>query len=140
MTSTNSSSPAILRRLVSMMYDALLLLGVLAVFLLLPYTLIGAYTQFVASPRLLWWHFFVVLLAYFGWFWTHGGQTLAMKTWGLRLSGINGQALTPGQALFRYLLAWPSLCLFGIGIWWALFDSDRQFLHDRLAGTRISKI
>jgi hypothetical protein len=27
----------------------------------------------------------------------------------------------------------------GGGFWWALFDRDGQFLHDRLAGTRIVK-
>jgi uncharacterized RDD family membrane protein YckC len=41
------------------------------------------------------------------------------------------------QAVLRYLLAWPSVLLCGIGIFWAFFDKDRQFLHDRIAGTRI---
>jgi uncharacterized RDD family membrane protein YckC len=63
-----------------------------------------------------------------------------MKTWGLRLSAANGQPISLFQGLTRYLLAWPSLALFGIGIWWALVDHDRQFLHDRLAGTRISRL
>jgi len=35
----------------------------------------------------------------------------------------------------RYALAWPSVLLFGAGLLWALIDRDRQFLHDRLAGT-----
>jgi uncharacterized RDD family membrane protein YckC len=42
-----------------------------------------------------------------------------------------------GRAALRYVLAWPSLLLFGVGVFWAFFDRDRQFLHDRLAGTRV---
>ncbi len=42
-----------------------------------------------------------------------------------------------GRAALRYALAWPSLLVFGVGFLWAFVDRDRQFLHDRLAGTRI---
>lgn len=137
MSSSVSEVPAITRRLVSMLYDALLLIGVLAATLLAPYTLIAAFTQHIASPTLLKAHTFLVLLLYFVWFWIHGGQTLAMKTWRLRLMAADGRPLSLLQGLTRYLLAWPSLGLFGIGILWALIDRDHQFLHDRLAGTRI---
>jgi len=48
----------------------------------------------------------------------------------------NGQPVGLGRAIWRYALAWPSLLLC-VGLLWALVDRDRQFLHDRLAGTRI---
>jgi uncharacterized RDD family membrane protein YckC len=71
----------------------------------------------------------VVFAAYFLWCWLRGGQTLAMKAWRVRLVNV-----TPGKALLRFVLA---LALFPLSIVWALFDRDRQFLHDRLAGTRL---
>ena len=49
----------------------------------------------------------------------------------------DGDAVSLKQGWLRYALAWPSVLLCGIGLWWALIDRDRQFLHDRLAGTRI---
>ncbi|MBP7489923.1 MAG: RDD family protein, partial [Azospira sp.] len=58
-------------------------------------------------------------------------------TWRIRLVNANGGGIQPLQALLRYLLAWPSLGFFGAGLVWALFDRDGQFLHDRLAGTRL---
>jgi uncharacterized RDD family membrane protein YckC len=70
-----------------------------------------------------------VFAAYFLWCWLRGGQTLAMKAWGIRLVDV-----TPGKALLRFVLA---LALLPASIAWALFDRDRQFLHDRLAGTRL---
>lgn len=101
---------------------------------------------------------FVVLGFYFVWFWTHGGQTLAMKTWHVRLVGRDGVP-TRAQAIARYLLLWifvvPALALlelFGVGGWpamvalgaalllppfYALVDADGQFLHDRIVGTRL---
>jgi uncharacterized RDD family membrane protein YckC len=73
----------------------------------------------------------VVFAGYFLWSWLRGGQTLAMKTWRIRLVDV-----TPQKALLRFLLAAllvPSL----ISILWSFFDPQRQFLHDRLAGTRL---
>lgn len=125
------------RRLTGMVYDSMLLAGVLFVGLLLPHTLIGVFTQKLAQPVLLQAHFFLLLLIYFAWFWLHGGQTLAMKTWHVRLVSADGGPVRPLQALLRYLLAWPSLCLGGFGLFWQFWDADRQFLHDRLAGTRL---
>ncbi len=79
----------------------------------------------------------LVCAGYFAWFWTHGGQTLAMKTWRLRVVSRDGSDLAAGRALLRFAAAIPALGLAGIGVLWALFDRDRQFLHDRLAGTRL---
>ena len=120
-----------------MAYEILLLCGVLTVTLILPHVLIGAFAHRVATPTLLWAHLFVVLLVYCLGFWCHGGQTLAMKTWRIRLLASSGTPVRPTQALLRYLLCWPSLGLCGIGALWALVDRDRQFLHDRIAGTQL---
>lgn len=132
-----AQQPGILRRLASMAYESLLLLGVLALTLLVPHLLLAASTHRLASPPLLQAHFLLVLLIYFVFFWSGHRQTLAMKTWHLHLLTCTGLPLTPLRALLRFLLCWPSLLLCGIGVFWALFDRDRQFLHDRLAGTRL---
>lgn len=120
-----------------MLYESLLLTGVLLLTLLLPHLLIGAFAQRVASASILWTHLFLVLLVYFVGFWRHGGQTLAMKTWRIRLTSRDGSAISTAQAIQRFLWCWPTLTLGGIGLIWALFDRDHQFLHDRLAGTRL---
>lgn len=129
--------PGVLRRLTGMAYETLLVSGVLAITLVLPHLLIGVFAQRIAAPILLWAHLFLVLLAYFVGFWSNGGQTLAMKTWRVRLVSKTGEAIRPAQAIRRFLWCWPSLALGGVGLLWALFDRDRQFLHDRLAGTRL---
>lgn len=135
--SGHDKAPGLMRRLASMFYEILLLLAVLALLLAFPHALIGAFTNHVASQTVLRAHFFLVLLVYFLWFWCHGGQTLAMKTWRIRLTESEGLPVRPARALLRYLLCWPSIALGGIGILWALFDRDGQFLHDRIAGTRL---
>lgn len=131
--------PSIRRRLASMLYESFLLLGVLSVAFVLPHLLIGVIWKIAAPGPLLWLHVFLVLYAYFGWLWKRSGQTLAMQTWKIRLVSSSGGALSQRQILLRYALAWPSLLAGGIGILWALVDRDRQFLHDRLAGTRLVK-
>lgn len=134
-----SSPPSLGRRLASMFYEILLLLGVLSVTFILPHILLGVLAQRSVMPAIVQLHFFLVLMAYFCWFWLHGGQTLAMRTWKVRIVSTIGQTpLSKQQAVVRYIAAWPSILLFGLGIIWMLFDRDRQFLHDRLAGTEIT--
>lgn len=81
-----------------MLYEVLLLTGVLLLALLLPHLLIGAFAQRVASAPILWTHLFLILLVYFVGFWRHGGQTLAMKTWRIRLISRDGSAISTAQA------------------------------------------
>ena len=82
-------------------------------------------------------YLFLTAGAYFLYCWQRGGQTLAMKTWRLRLVSSDGSSVTARQALLRYILSWISLLLAGTGFLWAIFDREGLFLHDRLSGTRI---
>ncbi len=124
------------RRLGAMVYEGLVVFAILIAFFLFPQIVLHGF-GFQPSGKLQWLHVFLVLLVYFGWCWLHGGQTLPMKTWKLRLVDQSGAPLRPLQAVLRYMAAWPSVVLGGIGIVWALFDRDGLFLHDRIAGTRI---
>ncbi|HNQ75303.1 MAG TPA: RDD family protein [Pseudothauera hydrothermalis] len=126
------------RRLASMLYESLLLLGVLALVFLVPWLALGIGLGVAPPGWLAWMHLFIALGVYFIWYWRRGGQTLAMQTWRLRIvDAASGRQPGLGQCLLRYALAWPSVMLFGVGLLWALVDRDRQFLHDRLAGTVI---
>lgn len=77
---------------------------------------------------------------YYIWQWLRGGQTLPMKTWRVKLIARDGGPLTMRHGLYRFLYALAGLAFFGAGFLWALFDRDRQFLHDRLAGTIIINV
>lgn len=121
-----------------MLYDGLLLVGVWAALFLVPHLVVGLVWQRVAPPAVLAVHLVLAFGLYFVWFWRRAGQTLAMQTWRLKLvDASTGSAPSLPRAIARYALCWPSLLFFGAGLLWSLFDRDRQFLHDRLAGTRI---
>lgn len=134
---TPADLPGLGRRLASAAYDFLLLLGVVAVAVILPHMLIGLVFHVIAPGPVLVAHLIIVLACYFLWHWRHGGQTLAMQTWKIRLTSVTGAAPSWRQLILRFLLTWPSIGCYGAGLVWALFDRDRQFLHDRLSGTRI---
>lgn len=128
--------PSIRRRLISMAYESLLLIGITfsaaLVFLGLTGSSATGWGRHVFQAYL-----FLVIGLYFAGSWRLQGQTLAMKTWSLRLVGADGARITLRRAMLRYAFAWPSLALGGVGILYAPFDRERQFLHDRLAGTKI---
>lgn len=132
----NSALPGIGRRLSSMLYEGLVVFSILLIGFLLPQIVLSGF-GIVFSSRGLWLHVFLLLMAYFVWCWTHGGQTLPMKTWKIRIAGENGGKPRLMQAVLRYMAAWPSILLGGVGILWAFIDKDKQFLHDRIAGTKI---
>ncbi len=157
-------SASLWSRFGSAIYEGLLLFGVYFIFSYLYLAL----TQQKDTPQELksyvfQLYIFLVIGSYFLYFWCHGGQTLAMKTWQIRLVMTDGSSIKPARAALRYglvylqicsvfllfglemlnrraeLLWWLSLVTFLLGSLWALFDRDRQFLHDRLLGTRLIK-
>lgn len=132
----NFPTPGIGRLLGAMLYEALVLFAVLLSAFLFPQIVLSGF-GIAMSGRAMWLHFFCLLLVYFVWFWLHGGQTLPMKTWKLRVVDQAGGPLRPLQAVLRYCAAWPSVLFFGVGLLWALVDREKRFLHDRIAGSRI---
>jgi len=128
--------PGIGRRLLSMLYESLV---VFAILLFAGLAFYGAANGRGSggTRHAFQFYLFLVLGIYFVACWSRGGRTLPMQTWKLRLIRGDGLPVGVGRALLRYALAWPSLLLFGGGLLWAFLDRDRQFLHDRLAGTRI---
>jgi len=157
-TMQDMTTPSLRRRAAAMLYESMLLFGVLFMSGWLFSTLLQQRHALYLRHAMEAW-LFLVLGLYFIWFWTHGGQTLAMKTWRIRLVDRLGQPVSRWRAAWRYALAWcwilpglaltwavhgqhwlliliPALNLLG----WALtiyLDPQRQFLHDRLAGTRL---
>ena len=123
-------TPSLPRRLASLLYETLLVFGVAFFAAWIFFFASGGRdaTTGVARAEL---QVFIlmVLAAYFLWCWLRGGQTLAMRAWKIRVVDI-----TPGKAIARFLIA---AALLPLSILWALVDRDRQFLHDRLCGTRL---
>lgn len=129
-------TPGLRRRLASMLYESLVVFSIILIGFLIPQTVLAGFGLNFGG-KLMWLHVFVLLMLYFVWCWLNGGQTLPMKTWKLRIANHDGSPPRPLQALLRYMAAWPSIVIFGVGILWALVDKDKQFLHDRIAGTKI---
>lgn len=73
---------------------------------------------------------------YFIWCWTKTGQTLAAKTWKIKLVNQKNTSLDTKQALIRYALASALILACGLGFIWFLVDKEGLFLHDRLLKTR----
>ncbi len=129
------------RRLAAMVYDALLLVAL--------WIAVGALLMLLSGGRLAapdrpTWLLAVeqlVLIAvtwgFFTWFWTHGGQTLGMRAWRLRLTDLQGSPGGIAAASRRWLASLLSLGAMGLGYVWVLIDREQCAWHDRLSGTRV---
>ena len=154
---TDLTAPSLPRRMACWMYEGMLMFGVVFIFGYLFDTL--SQSRHALDHRALRMGFlFVVFGIYFTWFWSKG-QTLAMKTWNIRVVDRHGNPLTQARALWRYLLSWlwflpplgavapfslsgaeTAVLVTGWVLVWCLlarFHPERQFLHDAIAGTRL---
>ena len=76
------------------------------------------------------------LIAFFSWFWMHGGQTLGMKAWRMQLRNHDGGPVQWHQAILRYLTAWVSW-LSIVGMLWCVVDAQRRSLQDIVSRTEL---
>jgi len=161
-------APAI-KRLLAILYDSFLLIAVL--FLAMAFLLLisGGY-PFQAGNPLTTAYLLMVSFVFFGWFWTHGGQTVGMRAWKLRLQQRNGNPVSWQQASLRFITALPAwiVLLIGIalaseiplhshpwlqalallpgwlilliGIAWLLLDQWPNGWRDRVSGTQVIKL
>ena len=124
------------RRLVSLVYEVLILAAVLLAATLPLVMLTQSWPHMLARAALQVW-LLLLCCAFYTWQWSGTGQTLPMKTWKLRVVCSDGSPLSRIRAIARYAAALVSIAILGLGFLWALLDRDKQFLHDRLAGTRL---
>ncbi|WP_310462101.1 RDD family protein [Sphaerotilus sp.] len=152
-------TPGLRRRVAAMLYEGVVLFGVLMIAGLLFSTLTDQRHALQGRVELQAF-LFGMLGLYFAWFWIHSGQTVAMKTWHIRVVRRDGHPLGWMNALARYTLSWlwflPALgvaaalklhtsgeyalaLLAGVVAYAALTRllPDQQFLHDRLCQTRL---
>lgn len=136
----------LMRRLAALLYDGFLVFAI--------WMLIGFVLQLVVGPGtnqlvdgvvktdpILSAVTFVLMVAsasgFYLWFWQKNGQTLGMMSWRLKLLTEDNQLVGFKQALLRYVLAWPSFFIAGLGYLWIYIDSEGNAIHDKLSHTKV---
>ena len=150
---TKTTTASLKRRLLALMYDFLLLLGIL--FAISACAVAINRGEAVDHP-IYYLSLIITTFVFFGWFWTHGGQTLGMRTWKIQIISDEGDDLTWKQAAIRFSLstivllptiivitwalngfAWYyiTFALLGaaIGLKWLLMDANGLAWHDKLS-------
>ena len=124
----------LLRRLMAMIYDALVLL---AVWMLVGFVAVALNGGEANESPLFHSVLFVVTFAFFAYFWMRAGMTLGMQAWRLRVQNTEGRSITLQQSLIRFIVAIVSLAAFGVGYLWILFDSEKRSWSDIASRSRV---
>lgn len=158
-TQLQGTTPGLVRRLAAFVYEGVLLFGVTMIAGLV-YAGVTQQRHALQGRIGLMAFLFGVFGIYFVWFWSHGGQTVAMKAWHIRLVTAAGAPVSRARATLRYLLSWlwilpapaavyaaglhgrgaiAGTMLAGVLAYAALarLRPDRQFWHDAVCGTRL---
>jgi uncharacterized RDD family membrane protein YckC len=123
------NKPGLLRHLAAIIYDFLLLVALLffATAILLPFNDGEAFShQRVFYPLYL----LVVSFLFYGWFWTHGGQTLGLKAWKIKVLTNKHELISWRQAVIRFIVSLCSWSILGLGFLWVLVDKNQRSWHD----------
>lgn len=130
------AAPGLLRRLAASVYDAFLLVAVLfaATAVALPFNRGEAFTSGQIFYPL---YLIGVSYLFFAWFWTHGGQTLGMRAWKIKILTFDRRPIGWRQAALRFFAALLSWTACGLGFWWIAFDKRKRGWHDHLSKTTV---
>lgn len=127
------------RRLGAISYDALILITLLiltSMLISIPFNINPEHPLFFVYQGCI----YSISFLFYGWFWTHGGQTLGMKTWKFKITSTDGGKVNWLKALVRFLVAIISWLPFGLGYIWSMFDRQKRTWHDIASKTQLIRV
>lgn len=141
----HAAAPSFIHRCLSILYDSLLVFGLLLLGSILVTLPLGLITGMETTKTLPQHPLFRIWLgsipaAFFIHFWLKGGQTLGMRTWRLMVIRDDGYPLQAKDAIIRFLAAILSLGALGLGFIWILIDREGLSWHDRISKTRLIQL
>lgn len=138
MSQENTPLPrcGLLRRLAAILYDVMLLAAILFLAALPAAPLLGE-SPSAGAELLFRLYLLLIIFGFFAWFWAHGGQTLGMRAWRIKLQNRNPGAVTLWQLMLRFIVATFSWLAFGLGFLWSLIDKEKLTWHDRYSMTEL---
>ncbi|MBK1722713.1 RDD family protein [Thiocystis violacea] len=142
---SQAKKPSILRRLGALLYDLVLLIAILMLanaIIVIPYEVVTGHPLYESflPLTLMRLYLLAVIAGFYVYFWTHGGQTLGMRAWRIRVIGNDGGSIGAATAFKRFLWSIVSFVPAGLGLWLSLFNRDGLALHDRRSSTRVVMI
>jgi uncharacterized RDD family membrane protein YckC len=149
--------PGLLKRLAVVVYDGLLLAGIILVTYALLFAVLQltpeGFTESSVAKAIRAFFLVAVSFVFYGWFWTHGGQTLGMKVWHLYLLNQEGKFISWPRAGLRYICAvfsWGAIAAvlylleierwymtLGLGFVWIIASKNNHAWHDFMSNTKI---
>jgi len=134
---TNIKYPGLFRRLFAIFYDSFLLLAIL--FIISGIAMALNHGKAIEPDNPYFPLYFIVVFTacfqYFSWFWIHGGQTLGMKTWHIKMLSDKNEEISWKNTLVRFITALVSWGIFTLGFLWSFIDKKRRCWHDLSSGT-----
>ena len=135
----NAVRPGLLRILAAIFYDFWLIAAIWLIGTTLDAVIRNALMDHVGDGNYLVLQSYLLLSPwiFFAWFWMHGGQTLGMRSWRIKVVELNGDPISRIATIKRYLAALLSWLPLGLGFIWVLFDKENRSWHDLLSNTRL---
>lgn len=124
-------------RLLAILYDTLIVFFIIVFSIIVIQLILGQGKAIPADSiihKILQSFWFILSFLYFGYYWTKRGQTPGMKVWKIAVVNWHHDQVTWKQAAMRYVFA-----LFGLGLFWSIFDKNRLALQDKLSHTKLTK-
>ena len=129
----------LLRHLLVVLYDTLVVIALMMLGTSL--VMIFHSGSFTAGKDVLFsLYLLTIWFLYLDWCWRHGGMTLGMRAWKVKLITDQGQEVDFKQSASRFGFSLLSVAMLGCGFLWSLFDHHGLTWHDHLSHSKLIRV
>ncbi len=131
----------LIRRLLALLYDSILIIGIYMSYVILVTYLNGSALESQLEILFLQFSFIIFIFLFYCYFWKfNNGQTLGMQVWKIKLASLGKEEININKMVLRCALSMVFSLLFLSNFIFIIFNKERKTLGDYFSKTRLLKI
>jgi len=131
----------LMRRLLALLYDSILIIGIYMSYVILVTYLNGSALESQLEILFLQFSFIIFIFLFYCYFWKfNNGQTLGMQVWKIKLASLGKEEININKMVLRCALSMVFSLLFLSNFIFIIFNKERKTLGDYFSKTRLLKI
>ena len=139
--SDTETRASLLRRLLALLYDSILIIGIYMSYVILITYLNGSALESQVEKLFLQFSFIFFIFLFYCYFWKfNNGQTLGMQVWKIKLFSSENENISILRMIYRCFLSLFFSLLFLSNFIFIIFNRERKTLGDYFSKTRLLRV
>ncbi len=131
----------LMRRLLALLYDGILIIGIYMSYVILVTYLNGSALESQLEILFLQFSFIILIFLFYCYFWKfNNGQTLGMQVWKIKLVSSGNEEININKMVLRCALSMIFSLVFLSNFIFIIFNKERKTLGDYFSKTKLLKV